>query len=166
MGQNRPMTSAQVAAQLHGAVDEAVQLFQQVDDTRTTRRPDGGGWCAREVLGHLIDSACNNHRRFIIGQSPDTVTLDGYNQDEWVARQHYDRIPWRDLVALWVAYNRHLAHVMTCIPPAAAAHSVVGPGRETPVTLTFLMEDYVVHLRHHLDQIRVLVATTPAQPRP
>ena len=152
------MTGAQTAAELHAAIAEGLQLFQQVDETRTTRRARPGGWCAREVLGHLIDSACNNHRRFVVGQSADTVRFDGYSQDDWVSRQHYDKVPWRDLVTLWSAYNRHLAHVIACTPDAAAARTALSADGSGPVSIAFLMEDYVRHLRHHLAQIRTLLA--------
>jgi hypothetical protein len=151
------MTPAQVSAQLHAAVDEAMQLFAGVDETRTAKRPEPGKWCAREVLGHLIDSACNNHRRFVIGQGAELKKMDGYQQDDWVGRQHYDRVPWRDLVALWSSYNRHLAHVIGCAPAATLSHSFESPAGQ-PVTLGFLMEDYVAHLRHHLEQLRTLLA--------
>jgi hypothetical protein len=159
------MTPAQVAAQLHATIDEAVQLFLQVDDTRTTCRPDCGGWCPREILGHLIDSACNNHRRFIVGQSPATRQFDGYDQDEWVRLQSYNKIPWRDVVTLWLAYNRHLAHVMNCTSEEAAAHSALSPDGQKQVTVLFLMEDYVVHLRHHLARIRTMLLAAPPLPQ-
>ena len=152
------MTAAEMSADLHSAIGEGLQLFQQVDETRTTRRAKSGGWCAREVLGHLIDSACNNHRRFVVGQSADTLRFDGYNQDEWVSRQHYEEAPWRDLVALWGAYNRHLAHVIACTPDDVTARTALSPDGSAPVSLAFLMEDYVRHLRHHLVQIRTLSA--------
>jgi hypothetical protein len=150
------MRSADTAAQLREAIGEALQLFRAVDDTRTTHVPPDGGWCARQVLGHLIDSACNNHRRFVLGQAP-LEKYDGYNQDDWVARQRYDQVPWGDLVSLWTAYNRHLAHVISCVPDDVAAGEAIGP-EGTPVTLAFLMSDYVTHLRHHLDQLRQLLA--------
>jgi hypothetical protein len=150
------MTPAHTAALLHAAIEEVLPLFHAVDETRTTRRSRPDGWSAREILGHLIDSACNNHRRFVIGQSADTMTLEGYEQNLWVARQHYDSVAWRDLVTLWTAYNRHLAHVMTCVSIGAIDREISGPGG-TPVTVRFLMEDYVVHLRHHLQQIRALL---------
>jgi hypothetical protein len=152
------MTPAQTAARLHDAIGEGLQLFQAVDDTRTTRRPPSGGWCARQVLGHLIDSACNNHRRFVLGQSADFTRYDGYNQDHWVDRQHYDKVAWRDLVTLWTAYNRHLAHVIACLPEAAASRHALAPDGDRPVTLAFLMDDYVTHLQHHVEQIRALLA--------
>src|SRR5687767_1320517 len=103
--------TAAVAADLHAAVDEALRLFERIDRTRTSERQQTGAWCAREVLGHLVDSACNNHRRFVVGQIAPGTTLDGYDQDAWVRVQRYDAVPWADLVALWSAYNRHLAHV-------------------------------------------------------
>jgi hypothetical protein len=152
------MTSAQTAARLHEAIGEALQLFQGIDETLTTRTPPGGGWCARQVLGHLIDSACNNHRRFVLGQSPAIERYDGYEQDEWVGRQRYDKEPWRDLVTLWTAYNRHLAHVISCIPDDVAAREALAPAGDRRVTLAFLMDDYVTHLRHHVDGIRRLLA--------
>ena len=153
------MTSAESAARLHEAIGDALQIFQGVDETRTTRMKPGGGWCARQVLGHLIDSACNNHRRFVLGQSSDPVKYDGYEQEVWVARQHYDKVPWRDLLTLWTAYNRHLAHVMSCVPDDVAVREGSGPDGEGRVTLAFLMEDYVRHLRHHVEQIRTRLAT-------
>ena len=152
------MTSAQSAARLHDAIGDALQIFQGVDETRTTRVTPGGGWCARQILGHLIDSACNNHRRFVLGQSNDLVKYEGYEQDAWVARQRYDKVPWRDLVTLWTAYNRHLAHVMSCVPDDVAAREAIAPDSDGRVTLAFLMEDYVTHLRHHLEQIRTRLA--------
>jgi len=151
------VTPQESAADLHAAVGEALRLFQQVDETRITHRTSEDGWSAREVLGHLIDSACNNHRRFVVGQSAGTTAFDGYDQNEWVSRQRYDEAPWRDLVALWSAYNRHLAHVMANTPTEAAARTALSPDRTGQVSVAFLMEDYVVHLRHHLEQITRLL---------
>ena len=152
------MTPAQSAAQLRLAIDEATRLFHDADDARTTKRSREGGWCAREVVGHLIDSACNNHRRFVVGQSPETTRFDGYEQDAWVSRQRYAEESWRDLVTLWTAYNRHLAHVMASTSEAAASRAATGPDGDGSVTVAFLMEDYVRHLRHHLAQLRGLLS--------
>ena len=148
------MTPAAIAADLHSAVDAGVELFRRVDETRTAERPAKGGWCAREILGHLVDSACNNHRRFIAGQGAGPVVFDGYDGDAWVARQRYAEVPFREIVALWCAYNRHLAHVIAAAPAETLAHGGNSPDGSGEVTLGFLMEDYVVHLRHHLDQLR------------
>jgi hypothetical protein len=151
-------TPATIAAALHATVDDALRMFATADHTRTATRPAPGKWSPREVLGHLIDSASTNHRRFVMGQSPDLQRFDGYDQNAWVERQHYQEAPWRDLVALWSAYNRHLAHVIATTPAAALAHAAAAPDGEGSLTLAFVMEDYVRHMRHHLDQLRSLLA--------
>ena len=150
------MTPATIAADLHAAIREGLDLFQHADETRTSQRPREGGWCAREILGHLVDSACNNHRRFVIGRDAPPIVFQGYNQDDWVERQRYALVPFRDIVMLWSSYNRHLAHVIATTPEEALASSGDGPDGDA-VTLGFLFEDYVRHLRHHLDQLRVLL---------
>jgi hypothetical protein len=153
------MTPAAISADLTNAIHSGLNLFGQTDEARTMRRPRADGWCAREILGHLIDSACNNHRRFVIGRDTPPVVFQGYNQDDWVNRQRYADVPFRDLVELWSAYNRHLAHLIAVTPPEAFANSGAGPDGGD-VTLGFLMNDYVTHLRHHLDQLREILAST------
>src|SRR5678815_4430323 len=151
------MTPTAISADLHSAIRSGLELLGDADEARTTQPAKDGGWCAREILGHLVDSACNNHRRFVIGQDSPPIVFQGYNQDDWVERQRYAQVPFRDLVELWGAYNRHLAHLIAVTPAETFANS----GRSydgTDVTLGFLMEDYVRHLRHHLEQLRELLA--------
>src|SRR5687768_11943736 len=117
------MTPTDIATQLRTAVDEGLRSFSDADEQRTARRPAPDAWCAREVIGHLIDSACNNHRRFVLGQSADIRTFDGYDGDQWVVRQRPSEESWKDLITLWAAYNRHLAHVIACAPPETLQHA-------------------------------------------
>ena len=151
------MSPDESAARLRQAVGDAHGMLSGADDALTTVRPGPGKWCAREVLGHLIDSACNNHRRFVLGQTDVPDRWDGYTQDLWVSSQRYADEPWADLVALWVAYNRHLAHVMESAPAATAAREAASPDGTRQLSLGFLMEDYVHHLNHHVGQIRSLL---------
>ena len=126
------------------------------------RRPDKGGWSAKEVLGHLIDSAAVNHQRFVRAQWQDLV-FAAYAQDDWVTAQQYQTAPWIELVALWREYNRHLARVMAAIPVEVRLreqrrhnlHEIaMNPApADQPATLDYLMRDYVQHLQHHLAQI-------------
>lgn len=111
-----------------------------------------GTWTVKEILGHLIDSAANNHQRFVRAQLTPLLVFPGYEQEAWNTVQAYGDEPWPDLIALWASYNRHLAHVIRSIPGEAAVHRCEIGGGE-PVTLDFLVTDYVRHLRHHLDQI-------------
>ena len=147
---------AAIAADLHAAVTEGLMLFAGIDEALSRERPKPDGWCAREVVGHLIDSACNNHRRWVIGQTPGLSKFDGYEQNLWVSRQQYAEEPWADVVALWAAYNRHLRHVIARTPVENTLLSAMSPDGDGPVTIGFLMQDYVGHIRHHLEQVKRL----------
>lgn len=105
-----------IAASLRAAVEEGLAFFRGVSEDWTARRPSSDAWCAREVIGHLIDSACNNHRRFIINQDADRLIVDPYEQAAWVARQRYAETPASELVATWAAYNRQLVRVIEAMP--------------------------------------------------
>jgi len=128
--------------------------MELVGEALSRERPKADGWCAREVVGHLIDSACNNHRRFILGQTPGLAKFDGYDGDVWVTRQRYVDESWADIVSLWAAYNRHLRHVIARTPAEHLRMSAIDPDGSGLVTVGFLMQDYVGHIRHHLEQVR------------
>jgi len=120
------------------------------EGSRARRRP--GAWSRRQILGHLIDSASNNHQRFVRGQLRAEVDFPAYDGDGFVAVQGYEDEPWAELVELWRAYNRHLVHVMARVPSSKLGN-VVRSGPTEPGTLGDHMTDYVVHLEHHLAQI-------------
>ena len=148
---------------LLSAVDRAVPALLALGDERSRAHPAPGKWSPREVIGHLVDSASNNHQRFVRAQLQDDLIFPGYEQEAWVRLQRYAESPWRDLVALWAGFNRHIAHVMAAAPeeqltrprPRHNLHelaSVAVPSDE-PATLEYFMRDYVGHLRHHLRQV-------------
>jgi uncharacterized damage-inducible protein DinB len=148
---------------LRTTIDHATGALLALSDEQSRRRPAPGKWSARELIGHLIDSASNNHRRFVLAASSEDLLFDGYDQDAWVAVQRYRDEAWPDLVALWRAFNVHLAHVMSAVPASARErardrhnlHDIAWRPMPSglPATLDDLMEDYVAHLRHHLGQI-------------
>ena len=113
--------------------------------------PKPGGWSRKEELGHLIDSATNNHIRFVLASIEGEFEGRGYAQDRWVEAHGYGEMAWRDLVDLWYRYNALLAHLAGRIPEGQMDNRcVVGSDVHT---LRFLMEDYVVHMQHHIDHI-------------
>lgn len=137
---------------LEEVVGEALPRLRALSDEGTARQPAPGVWSARQILGHLIDSAANNHARFVRGGGQDGLSLPGYDQDAWVAAGGYQERPWPDVLALWEAYQFQLAHVISRLSPAQLAHTLSVGGGE-PVTLGWLAEDYVRHQLHHLAQV-------------
>ena len=137
---------------LRQVVDAASPRLTQIDDSESARQPSAEKWSRKQVLGHLIDSASNNHQRFIRAQLSEELAFPGYDQEGWVQAQRYDGESWADMVAAWSSFNRHLAHVISSIPEEAAGRRCA-IGDNPSVTLAFLASDYVDHLEHHLGQI-------------
>lgn len=155
--------AARHAAKLRAIVDRAEGALLATDDETSRRSPAPGRWSPREVIGHLIDSASNNHRRFVLGQVQDDLEFPGYDQEVWVSTQRYRDAPWANLVTLWASFNRHLAFIIETTPDDVlvrprARHNlpVIGwqpPAAGEPATLAHIIRDYIAHLRHHLGQI-------------
>lgn len=131
------------------------------EQSRQKSAPDD--WSAVEVLGHLIDSAANNHQRFVRAQFTDDLVFSGYEQEQWVSSQKYRNESWSEVIQLWSSYNLHLLHVASVIPEdvltkARPRHTLdqiaFNPvDKNDSATLEYLIRDYVDHLRHHLKQI-------------
>lgn len=140
-------------SRLRAAVEGAVPWLTAINEEAAGHKPAPGTWSAKEVLGHLVDSASNNHGRFVRAALQDGLELPGYAQDDWVRLEGWQERRWTDILALWRAYNLHLAHVIERLPADGLSHRVRVGGGE-PVTLAWLAEDYVAHLEHHLGQVR------------
>jgi hypothetical protein len=142
----------QTAAQLKAIVDETERRLSTMSEPEASMPSRASQWSRKEVLGHLVDSASNNHQRFVRAQLEGALYFPGYAQEDWNSAQHYQSESWANLVALWASYNRHLAHVMAAIPDdVGLSLCIVGNG--ATVTLEFLVTDYLTHLEHHLQQI-------------
>lgn len=88
---------------LRETVDRAAEQLLEVSEEAAAVRPSPGRWSAKEVVGHLIDSAAHNHQRFVRAQWQERLVFAGYEQDAWVAAQRYGDAPWVELVVLWRA---------------------------------------------------------------
>ena len=145
-----------VAANLRRFLDKAEPELRQLSDSVAALPLRPGGWSRKEVLGHLIDSASNNHQRFVRAALEDSLEFPGYEQNGFVRVQASGEADWSALVSLWAAYNRYLAHVIARLPESKS-NTPCRIGSGEPVTLEFLANDYLRHLLHHLEQIGIRV---------
>jgi hypothetical protein len=144
----------ELSAKLISLVEAAEPRLRGMGELESAEPLRSGGWSTKEVIGHLIDSASNNHQRFVRAALQPSLDFPGYNQDGSVHVQALQRANWTLLVSLWCAYNRYLAHVIANLP-ASKLDTVCRIGSGKAVTLGWLATDYVTHLVHHLGQIGV-----------
>jgi hypothetical protein len=105
-------------------LEDVPSRLRQITFDRAEVRPAPGKWSPKEVIGHLIDSASNNHQRFVRAQFQDNLIFLGYAQDDWVRVQDYQSADWAELIQLWEQYNFHLARVMERVPARSVSASI------------------------------------------
>jgi hypothetical protein len=141
-----------LSLRLREAIDsELPHLNALTEDAASQNDGRPGSWTRKQELGHLIDSATNNHVRFVLASVDGEFRGQGYAQDKWVEAHGYQDAEWRELVELWYRYNTLLIRVIERIPDAHLENRcVIGWGVQT---LGFVIEDYVLHMQHHLDHL-------------
>src|SRR6266849_2029334 len=130
----------------------AFNRLQRITESQAEQPTRESGWSGKQVAGHLIDSAVNNHYRFVRAALDGSYEGPPYEQQGWVALHGYGELSWTELLRLWRAHNDLLARTVERIPPGRLeAPCRIGDGES--VSLEFLITDYLDHLEHHLDQI-------------
>lgn len=131
-------------------VSIAPQLLKAIDEDKMSLKISADKWSKKEILGHLIDSATNNHQRFVRAQF-ENISHKSYDQNNWNAFNHYQELDNEHIIDFWALYNRQLIEVIQRIPnEKLKSHVQVD---ENIVTLALLIDDYLAHLEHHLKQI-------------
>lgn len=146
------MSIAAAADALAGILATVPARLEAISEEDAARRAGPDRWAKKEVLGHLIDSAANNHQRFVRGQLYESLADPSYEQERWVATQHYWSESWGDLVKLWVLMNRHLLHILRNVDESKLSTPISIHG-DPEVPLSRVIVDYVGHMEHHLRQI-------------
>jgi hypothetical protein len=141
-------TSEKIREIVSAAKPELLKIPPEV----ASKKSSPNSWSKKEILGHLIDSASNNHQRFVRGAQDLAGDFPTYNQNRWVEAQHYNDMSWADLIEFFSQYNFHLCRVIDSLPREALGNPC-NIGKENPVTLEFVVDDYLRHLRHHTEQI-------------
>ncbi len=141
-----------IAHEIRSVVDNTAVQLARMTPEEVSAKPGPDAWSKKQILGHLIDSAANNHQRFVRAAANLAHLFPPYNQNEWVQIQRYDESEWSELIALWSALNRHLSDVIARMPESALSNPC-NIGKDQPVPVDFVIRDYLRHLRHHVQQL-------------
>src|ERR1043165_7115315 len=109
---------AQFLKDFRATVVDATARLREIPVMESRKKIAADDWAPIEVLGHLIDSAANNHQRFVRAQFTDDLVFPGYEQNYWVSSQMYAEESWLELIQLWSSYNLHLHQAASVLPPA------------------------------------------------
>lgn len=130
------------------------ELFKTCPDPDKTERE--GGWSIKQVVGHLLDSASNNHQRLVRYNAQGNLDFPGYDQETFVRRAHYEELEFEWLLSLWYSYNELLWHIVAHIPPEDL-DSTITVGNRAAVTVKALVRDYLAHIEIHHRQVRRII---------
>ncbi|NOX88606.1 MAG: DinB family protein [Calditrichaeota bacterium] len=157
------MNKAQFLQQVETKLKETEKRLRGICSEESAIKPVPDRWSAKEILGHLIDSALNNTIRFINGQFQCNLIFSGYDQDRWVILQHYQEESWESLIKLWSELNKRILKIIEAIPEEILNNEYQEHNldhiawkkvsKNQPATLSYLIEDYFRHMQHHLEQI-------------
>ena len=145
---------------LHRFIEEIPGRFKAFTQDELRERPAPGKWSPQEILGHLVDSALNNLKRFTdIQVMPQPYQVIRYQQEALVKVNDYQQLPLEHLLGLWQSLNRQIIYVVDHIPPAKLSLVVLPPApnllklKAEAKTLEWLIVDYVLHMEHHWRQV-------------
>ncbi len=126
--------------------------YGKLNSEELLRYPAPGKWSKQELLGHLIDSAMYNLKRFTEAQFiQQPYTIIPYQQNELVAVNQYQHLPITHLLHLWNTLNQQIIFIIKAIPAEMLKYEVVPQYNATGIqTLAWLFCDYVAHMDHHL----------------
>ncbi|MCK9426801.1 MAG: DinB family protein [Ignavibacteriaceae bacterium] len=157
------MKSDELSRLLLSATEAAFHKLMVITEEESGKKSSPEKWSHKEILGHLIDSASNNHQRFVRAQFKSDLVFSGYQQDDWVKIQRYEDAPWLSLLNLWYEFNMHLGRIIAAIPgdiillqrPSHNLDEIAWQpvAKAEPVTLAYFINDYIGHMQHHLKQI-------------
>lgn len=149
--------------QLRQIVLGSVESLREISAMTFNEKPSPEKWSKKELLGHLIDSAYNNHQRILRAESQKNLVFIGYDQDEWVKRNNYQQRDRDEVLKLWEGVNYHLGMLISglnkdLLEEKTSAHNfdeICFNSLEsgTLTSLSYLIEDYLNHLEYHLEQL-------------
>ena len=139
---------------LQRALEVVPGRLSAISNEHAATRSGQSKWSHKEELGHLLDSACNNHQRIVRAVLQENPAMPGYEQRAWVEMHAYQQRDWQELIQLWTALNRQLLAAANGVPGSAWSRMLT-VATPQPVTLQFVFEDYLDHMFHHLEHIGI-----------
>jgi hypothetical protein len=143
----------QAIENLKAVVAKAPSLLLAISPAEVSKPVASGKWSKKQELGHLIDSACNNHQRIVRAQLEEQPSLAGYDGDGWVALHSYQTTDWREMIDCWRVMNQQLIRAASSISPQTSRRKL--KLADNLITIDFLSNDYLEHLVHHLEHIGI-----------
>ena len=144
-------------------ISSSAKQIEGLDEMEFSLKSAPDKWSKKEILGHLIDSAYNNHQRFIRAEKQNDYNFQGYDQVEWVKRNNYQSQAKKEVLDTWIYVNKHMSFLIQSIPDHVLNRQIVDHNfnkicmtefsENKPATLSYLIWDYLFHLEHHLSQI-------------
>lgn len=148
---------------LYSLLDQLPTRLKAVSLADAEHKASPAQWSRKEELGHLLDSALNNHRRIVLIQLEDKPALSNYDGEKWVELNAYQSRNWQELIELWSAFNKQLLAAAEAVPESAWSRTCT-IGDSKPLTLQFVFEDYIEHMLHHLRHIGIEVDDLKSAP--
>jgi hypothetical protein len=142
----------ETARHLKEIINKANPLLKAIKEKDAAFKSEPDEWSKKEIIGHLIDSASNNHQKFVRLMQSENLDFVRYDQEQWVTNQRYNKANWLELINFWSLYNSHLAHTIEFTVAEKLQNQII-ISDIGPFTLEFIMKDYVEHLKHHLKVI-------------
>jgi len=140
------VTASEILQQI---IRSSFEKFKIISEEDWDYKPLPNKWSKKEILGHLCDSAMNNIRRFVVSQYEENNKII-YQQDNWVASQDYQSENFQNIILLCKLLNEQVIKIINKIPEEKLSNTCITSEKRT---IEWLIEDYIVHLNHHLSQI-------------
>jgi hypothetical protein len=142
--------------QLRALINQIPLRLSKLPASQVELKPSPSKWSPKEELGHLLDSAANNHQRIVRTQLETEPRMPGYDGNAWVELHRYQQRSWQEMIGLWQALNEQLLAAAKAVPDPAWSRTCT-IADSSPLTLRFVFEDYIEHLVHHLRHMGIEV---------
>ena len=139
--------------EIKNTVLQSYAELRAISEDAASAKPSEEQWSIKQLIGHLLDSASNNHQRIVRLQIFDEIEFPYYQQDEFVSVNHYQTQSWEALLDFWKSYNLHLVHLVENLN-SAKLNNIWHTPDDKELPFSFIVEDYLRHLQHHLRQIK------------